>query len=854
MATVSDLLLARQGRISVAAGSNRIAQDRLLRAADLELVQLGYAMSYKLRNRLATMSSDDLGVTLKRIIRVLAEHIGAADRHVPLFRQFPDGVPDDTFALWVKRYLVHFLQSNDDEPCLFCGNSGCLHVLRPCHHVVCSKCFDGANYSGCPVCNQDVDQTSPFFQPADLRVASPRENVKLKLIDLGDGDGIEAQRWFQALCARTQALSPDDLDGLRAILVEFNANVLGWLPEVIPLKENIAAIFGELLKTGDPDKVLTAGKPYLRTATDVLRLVAAYSGADVSLQGQAPTTYHAGGGLPSKVFRFRVAPMKKALRRSILGLLDQMQFDLLLEDMLRHQSFWVWLGEFLHPFEYAKRFPNTTVAFVVLRGTKLGADYFAETVGQRAGELRLDPAQDGLGFQTFYGKLAEAARAGDAARFLDTLVERPGELARRVLHALQLTLDAGQPTTPVVAAYCAQTPKFATPVLATLAGLLPSRLQTVGEQPERLFWPKGQPTAVAIPETRKPLTPAMVAPMVDATKAELVRRFSGKQRFTTGIVDRGLDSVIVPFAERAASRTAVSLTRGSWLPAPTGGVTRLFLHWCEPADGDTTDLDLSVGFFGDDWKYLDVCSYYQHKSNTRGLATSAGDKTSAPFPNGSTELVDIHLDRARQEDVRYAVMVVNAYRGMPFSKLDRSYAGVMERTDPGGLHFDPRTVKLKFALQGEHGIYIPLVYDMHAARLHWLDIYAKGMKSHNNVETCHGQIAEICPQYMRYFATGARMSMYDLGLLHAAARCDTVYLRGSNGVQRFTRAAHEDALAFYRRLTTGAPNETGTMPKLTDSTFACLLHGDVEMPANSTAYALFRDQLTQTVAGSDLLS
>lgn len=41
---------------------------------------------------------------------------------------------------------------------------------------------------------------------------------------------------------------------------------------------------------------------------------------------------------------------------------------------------------------------------------------------------------------------------------------------------------------------------------------------------------------------------------------------------------------------------------------------------------------------------------------------------------------------------------------------------------------------------------------------------------------------------LTYFARGVRPSLYDVALLHAATRCETVYVRSDEGVRRFLQA------------------------------------------------------------------
>src|SRR4051812_34756915 len=61
----------------------------------------------------------------------------------------------------------------------------------------------------------------------------------------------------------------------------------------------------------------------------------------------------------------------------------------------------------------------------------------------------------------------------------------------------------------------------------------------------------------------------------------------------------------------------------------------------------------------------------------------------------------------------------------------------------------------------------------------------------------------ICPEMMAYFASGVRPSMYDLALLHAAARCENVHVRSSDGARRFSRRPGEEQRSFHRRIVAG---------------------------------------------------
>src|SRR5262245_24392207 len=179
-----------------------------------------------------------------------------------------------------------------------------------------------------------------------------------------------------------------------------------------------------------------------------------------------------------------MARLGRPLRRTLLEIMQGFDGDALAEDMLRHRSYWVWAGEFLHPTEYATRFPSVARAFEVIR--------------RYAPDGRAAPPFRGWGSQ-----LERAIAAKDVPAMVSILRARPGELARRFDRALRVAGSNPTALDAVLAAFTDNVPNFATPVLLTLRSHLTTRAQTAAV---RVYWPKGRvANGVSSPDTRATL-------------------------------------------------------------------------------------------------------------------------------------------------------------------------------------------------------------------------------------------------------------------------------------------------------------------------------------------------------------
>src|SRR5438876_343592 len=108
--TTRSLLLTRRGLV-FAPEMDAEVPGALVRGVELELAELGYVVSRRLRARLGRQTAAAMAALREWLVAKLAAALGADQRHVPLFRSFPHDVPEDTGALWWKKVLSHYLQA-----------------------------------------------------------------------------------------------------------------------------------------------------------------------------------------------------------------------------------------------------------------------------------------------------------------------------------------------------------------------------------------------------------------------------------------------------------------------------------------------------------------------------------------------------------------------------------------------------------------------------------------------------------------------------------------------------------------------------------------------------------------------
>jgi hypothetical protein len=694
--TAREIYLTRSLRLIVRK-EQRHGNDPLVATLNRNLMSLGFVLSQELTAVLSSNTREEIKAVSAEIIPVLEKMVGAHRKYRPMYPNFPRQVMEASdFELYTNAMMHYWAAAVRDalqgQPRLHGG------PLAP-----------GA--SPTPTTLKVPLRWLPEYEVED-REPLPNEEITLRVIHLGS----EAD--FNAIFTR--------LAGANGSLSESDKAVVGWfvdnrreaipllLPPATPNKENLTYLVGSLLEYEVPTYLL----PYLKTATDVLRVAVVLSGGDVSLAANT---------------RFR--RFKRKERRFILDALEAVPDPT--EDMLRRPEVWKRLGRELRAGDYKARYPKTVQA--------------------------LDVVQNDRPFETYNGRVEASLIRGDVHSVTNLLSERPGDFARRLDHALR---TAGPKWIEVVGTFRGVAHRVSTPVLLQAYAHFLHRDEAADH---RAFFPKGSVSRVQVAAKPLPRLDAEVTGAVtDTIRRTLVDRFSSLPALGKVYIDPRLHQQFVPFAQRSASKSLRTLVRGSRLAMPDRKAVRFFVWWKEPK-GQRTDIDLAAVLFDKDFGRLADVAYYNLQDY--GCAHS-GDITSAP--NGACEFIDVDVDALSEKGVRYVQMVIYSYTQQPFKDLPECFAGWMGRTAvQSGEVFDARTVQDKIDVAGDTTVNIPLVIDLQERQVIWSDIALKSQGAINNSRNNEDNLSRMG----KAIASLRKPTLYELFSMHAQGRGTAVGTR-----------------------------------------------------------------------------
>ena len=638
---------------------------------------LGFTFSKELFEALSHMNRDELKVFYSDLIPALKELVGADVEYNPMYPNFPTQVAEmDGIELFINA-IVHYWSFG---------------TLMP---------------------EYEKDERLPLI---DVN--------KMALLSTGNHEDL--MEIFKNLVASKTSLSAQDKEDVTTIIKDC-ADYANYLPDEIPLKENVALI-GKLIIEEAPVKSASAISKYFRTATDVLRLVTALSDGDISLAGK--TKYR---------------NLKRRERRMILDLLANC--GNITEDLFRYQYEWIRVAEILHPFEYNyPRYKNVNKAFDTLRNDK-------------------KPLM-------FGGKVQAAILRKDMKAAADLLKSRPGEFARQLDKVLR---DSDNPAY-ILECFKSVAVEISAPVLLQVRQHFIGRMAET-PNPVRVFFPKGNlAKAMSIKNELPAIDKTICQNVAKACRDALIEQYKSKESLGKVYVDEEFKNYLVPFSQRSASSTNKSVVRGSQLPIKSDATAvRAFIWWTNTAkdngwDEGRVDIDLSAAIYDSDWNYVEHISYTRLRSG-KMKAFHSGDITNGGSHKGKgvAEFIDVDID-AVAENGRYIVFQVYNFTGQNYSTLENCRFGWMEREDvQSGEIFEPTTVNMVMDVNAEGKTAIPVIFDCVERKFIWCDMNLGIDSSHRggiNLESNISGVTATC-----YAMTHLnKPNLYDLAMLNAMAR------------------------------------------------------------------------------------
>ena len=681
--SVFNIILRRKNRVfindddmlkslSAAAGEKN---KQIVATMNKNIEVFGYTMSEALFDKLVHMKIKSREVIYDALVSGLKEITGADKVYNPMYPNFPESVMEkDDFELYFNA-IVHYWSFG---------------TLLP---------------------YEEKNERTPLFNTA-----------KVKILDAGSFDDLNDI--FNNLCASKTSLSKSDVDDM--IFILNSAKVT--LPDEIPFKENAACVCRLLVDTGvDTDGSLC--KKYVKTATDVLRLVTAMSNGDVSL---AENT------------KFR--NLKRSERRIIMNLLAGCGNAA--EDMNKYAGRWIRVGEKLHPGEFAKneRYTKVVQAFGVIRN-------------------------DGK-IQSFAGKVDAAIASDDVNAVVSLLKKRPGEFVRRIDFLLR-TFNKDTDRKAVVMGFASIAKDVSSTVLLQVREHFINKLD--GNDDIRVFFPKGNlARSYYVKNDKIEAIPEDTMKMVIAVcESALVNIYGNREFLGKVYIDEALKNYTVPFSLRSAGKTMTAVSRGSRIAIDDSAkIIRPFIWWTNTKE-DIIDVDLSVAVFANDWNCLEHVSYSNLKSSRFGICHSGDITNGGPVDGeGVAEFIDLDIEKALSAGARYAVFNVYNFSDENFSKMEHAAFGFMTRNDmKSGEIFEPSTVKQRMDLASATTTCIPVIFDLKERVFVWCDMaltadHVRAGFGGINVESNLPSVVVTC----KAMVDVKKPNLYDLFTFNAKAR------------------------------------------------------------------------------------
>jgi len=636
-------ILLRHNYVSVPAGSEGCSTEQIATVM-MNLSYYGYALHMEAYKAMLKLSSEELSTWWISVEKEL-KSITGDDRKIGdfvVYKNFPAEVLEKTLAeYWIPQFLMYWGFPNE------------------------------------------------FFteevKPREGMKEQPRLNV-LKRMKNDTQENI-----FNAYLSSPARWKAHEFADVLFLSEEFMGNVNF---SKIVFKENLVALASHFIKNGINVRV--------NTATDVLRLAAGLSDADVSL-----------------AVKPKFKSFSKPMRRWLLAALDRC--GNLAEDVARRPEMWKRLLSHLHPFDYAKSYKNVC---------KVTNDLYHGRLG------------------TFNSKVEPLLLKKDNS-VLELLKSRPGDFRRRLVHTLGLFGDK--------AAHAFTDPKVIEGLTTIQVVTLRTHLESINDRLYRVFPPKGNWNKLQVGEAGS-IDKNQLKVISTVLGSELRKRLPEVRSLdkATKLVKLPNNGEVGPYTRGTTfpiPKDVDFIRTASYWKAKRGHSVWFDNGW--------NFFDFSWKSVGTCcWNAAKFETHTKKRGTTITGAVFSGDPTNSKEMEGrAAQMVDLYPSKLREMGVRYAVWNVLCFSNIPFSDAEDVFAALQWGTDAqSGELFEPSRCQLSFPLTGKQFTKYVCLLDLETNEMIYLDANLSG-KVHSAAG--NGEILEkTLPAFMEYIH--ALPSVYDL--------------------------------------------------------------------------------------------
>jgi len=565
---------------------------------------------------------------------------------------------------------------------------------------------------------EEVKPRDPLFEKVSLKVLSVAKENALETI-------------FNGYVASTSFWSDNQ------------SKYASWLLENIKVEKVDLASFGfKMNGIFSIKQAIELGIPvHIADATDVLRLAAALSDADMSLRTNV-----------------KFKNFKKSERRTLLGVLENTKN--LESDMAMRKTLWKKFLARLHPGDF--QFKRVKEAYNALYNNEVksfnsGVESAINSIHERtatAPQIKLQDLDKNKSYSlNDLKKVVEFVKPEkkpliilpEDANVLKALSARPGDMLRR-FHKLY-SLFGKKAVLAMVA------------VVETLTTIqllkFKKYIETINDRKQFMIAPKGNWTkAKIVPNNKVKLYSEDKELLLSAIGSELTKRM--EVAFPEGVK---LEERTKDIKLQTNDQELAEYGRGTVFDIPENiKFFRSASYWKQVGYGNTW-FDNGWNFFGEDWNVLGTCCWNVHSFGHKAAVFSGDPTNSKDMEGRACQMIDLYLDELQEEGVRYAVWNVLAYSRISFSAAEDVLATLQMGEEPmeGGL-YEPSRAQMVFPLKGDNMTKYIAYIDVKERKLVYIDanLYGDVQSAHCN----EGVLAEKMPAFMEYL--DSLPSVYDL--------------------------------------------------------------------------------------------